>query len=132
MHQKEKFAYAENNELNVQIAHLPYKSTNHDVQFVLTVILPKRGVSLDEVEGKLLSKHELMEKVLGHVNTRTEELLLYLPKFKMEAMFQLNDVLIQLGMVNAFSSSKADFTGIISPTDDIDGLYISKVKDSYK
>ncbi|CAF4034137.1 unnamed protein product [Rotaria sordida] len=127
MYKKEKYAYADNNDLNVQIAHLPYKSDNHDVQFVFTVILPKKGVSLDEVEQKLTSKSELMQQVLSHQNTTTQELLLYLPKFKMEATFVLNDVLIQLGMVNAFSGGKADFTGIVSEEDDRNGLYISKV-----
>ncbi|CAF1557636.1 unnamed protein product, partial [Rotaria sordida] len=127
MYKKEKYAYAENNDLNVQIAHLPYKSDNHDVQFVFTVILPKQDVSLDEVERKLTSKPELMQQVLSRQNTTTQELLLYLPKFKMEATFVLNDVLIQLGMVNAFRGGKADFTGIVSEEDDRNGLYISKV-----
>ncbi|CAF4831572.1 unnamed protein product, partial [Rotaria sp. Silwood2] len=45
----------------------------------------------------------------------------------MEAAFELNDVLIHLGMVNAFSDSKADFTGIVSQQDDRNDLYISKV-----
>ncbi|CAF3870135.1 unnamed protein product [Rotaria sp. Silwood2] len=131
MYQKEKYAYAENNDLHVQIAHLPYKSENQEVQFVFTVILPKQGVSLDEVEQKLTSKPDLMEKVLNDENTRTQELLLYLPKFKMEAAFELNDVLIHLGMVNAFSDSKADFTGIVSQQDDRNDLYISKVEKSH-
>ncbi|CAF3377975.1 unnamed protein product, partial [Rotaria sp. Silwood2] len=50
MHQKEKYAYAENDDLHVQIAHLPYKSDNQDVQFVFTIILPRKDVSFDEVE----------------------------------------------------------------------------------
>ncbi|CAF4731140.1 unnamed protein product [Rotaria sp. Silwood1] len=127
MRQKEKFDYAENKDLHVQIAHLPYKSDSHDVQFVFTVILPKQGVSLDEVEQKLTSKPNLMQQVLSDESTTRQELLLYLPKFKMEATFVLNDVLIQLGMKNAFSASKADFTGIVSEQDDRNGLYISKV-----
>ncbi|CAF2840020.1 unnamed protein product [Rotaria sp. Silwood2] len=121
MYQKENFAYAENNDLHVQIAHLPYKSDSQDIQFVFTVILPKQGVSLDEVEQKLISKPSLMHKVLSDENTTTQELLLYLPKFKMEAAFELNDVLIHLGMINAFSGSKADFTGIVSQQDDRNG-----------
>ncbi|CAF5188225.1 unnamed protein product, partial [Rotaria sp. Silwood1] len=90
MHQKEKFDYAENKDLHVQIAHLPYKSDSHDVQFVFTVILPKQGVSLDEVEQKLTSKPDLMQQVLNGENTTRQELQLYLPKFKMEATFVLN------------------------------------------
>ncbi|CAF3464360.1 unnamed protein product [Rotaria sp. Silwood1] len=68
-----------------------------------------------------------MQQVLSDESTTRQELLLYLPKFKMEATFVLNDVLIQLGMKNAFSASKADFTGIVSEQDDRNGLYISKV-----
>jgi serine protease inhibitor len=126
MYQKEKYAYTENKDLRVQIAHLPYKSDNKDVQFVFTVILPNQGVQLEEVEQKLASKPDLMQQVLSHQNTRTEELLLYLPKFKMEATFQLKDVLEQLGMKDAFNSN-ADFTGIVSKEVDSAGLYISKV-----
>ncbi|CAF4717061.1 unnamed protein product [Rotaria sp. Silwood1] len=127
MYQKEKFNYAENDYLNVQIAHLPYKSDNYDVEFVFTIILPKQGISLDEVEQKLTSQPDLMQQVLSDKNTTRKKLLLYIPKFKMEAKFELNDVLIQLGMINAFSESKADFTGIVSEQDDRNGLYISKV-----
>ncbi|CAF3760521.1 unnamed protein product [Rotaria sp. Silwood1] len=61
MHQREKFAYAESNDLHVQIVHVPYKSENEDVEFVFMVILPNRGVQLDVVEQKLLS----------HQSTRT-------------------------------------------------------------
>jgi serine protease inhibitor len=127
MYKKEKYAYTENKDLRVQVAHLPYKSDNRDVQFVLTVILPNKGVQLDQVEQKLASKPDLMQELLSHQGTRTEELLLYLPKFKMEATFQLNDVLKQLGMVDAFSETKANFTGIVSKQVDNAGLYISKV-----
>jgi len=126
MYQKEKYAYAENKDLGVQIAHLPYKSDNKDVQFVFTVILPNEGVQLDEVEQKLASKPDLMEQLLSHQGTRTEELLLYIPKFKMESRFELNDVLKQLGIEDAFDS-RADFTGIVSKQVDRAGLYISKV-----
>ena len=127
MYQKEKHAYAENKELLVQIAHLQYKSDNKDVQFVFTVVLPNEGVPLEEVEQKLTSNPKLMQQVLSYQGTSSQELLLYLPKFKMEAKFELNDVLIQLGMQNAFDSRRADFTGIVSPEDDRAGLFISKV-----
>jgi len=127
MYQKSKYAYAENKDLRVQIAHLPYKSDSNDVQFVLTVILPNQGVRLDEVEQKLASKPDLMLQVLSNQGTRTEELLLYLPKFKMEATFELNEVLKQLGMRDAFDGGKADFTGIVSKEVDSAGLCISKV-----
>jgi serine protease inhibitor len=68
-----------------------------------------------------------MKQVLSSEGTTSQELLLYLPKFKMESSFQLNDVLIELGMKNAFSERLADFTGIVKKEDARNGLYISKV-----
>ncbi|CAF1526425.1 unnamed protein product, partial [Rotaria sordida] len=61
MHQREKFAYAENNDLRVQIVHVSYKSEDKDTEFVFTVILPNRGVQLDVVEQKLASQPNLMQ-----------------------------------------------------------------------
>jgi serine protease inhibitor len=127
MYKKEKYAYAEDKDLRVQVAHIPYKSDNKDVQFVFTVILPNQGVQLEQVEQKLASKPDLMQTLLNHQGTTTQELLLHLPKFKMEATFELNNVLIELGMRDAFSDRVADFTGIVSKEDDRAGLYISKV-----
>jgi len=132
MYQQESFAYTENKNLKVQIAHLPYKSDNYNASFVLTVILPNKGVRLEEVEQKLTSNSKLMKQVLSFENTRHSELLLHLPKFKMESRFVLNDVLIQLGMSNAFSSGIADFTGIVKQEDARMGLYISKVNNCFE
>ncbi|CAF1158043.1 unnamed protein product [Rotaria sordida] len=81
----------------------------------------------DVVEQKLASQPDLMQKLLSHQNTRTEELHLYLPKFKMEATFELSDMLQQLEMKDAFSSQKANFAGIISEKNNQNRLYISKV-----
>ncbi|CAM4979337.1 unnamed protein product [Rotaria socialis] len=65
---------------------------------------------VEDQTNNLSSKPQLLQQILNDENTRTEELLLYLPKFKMEASFELSDVLKRLGMVNAFSDSAADFT----------------------
>ncbi|CAF0732287.1 unnamed protein product [Adineta steineri] len=127
MHRKDTYAYAKNKDLGVQIVHLPYESDSRDVQFVFTVILPKQGVLLYDVEKKLLSKPALMQDVLNPQSTTEQELLLYLPKFKMEVTFTLNDVLKQLGIQDAFDPDNADFTGIASKQDDVNGLYITKV-----
>ncbi|CAF3059647.1 unnamed protein product [Rotaria sp. Silwood2] len=127
MYQKGTFAYAENNDLHVQIVHVPYKSENKDVEFVFTVILPNRGVQLDVVEQKLASQPDLMQKLFSRENTRTEELILYLPKFKMETTFELSDVLQQLGMKDAFNDHKANFTGIVSAKNNQNRFYISKI-----
>lgn len=127
MYQKENFPYAENEDLKIQIAHLPYESNDYRTQLVFTVILPNHGVRLEAIEEKLTSNPQLMKEILSHENTTSEELLLYLPKFKMETTFQLNDVLIKLGMQNAFSDQCADFTGMVKKEGMRDNLYISTV-----
>jgi len=127
MHQQESFLYSENKDLKIQIAHLPYKSDDYNTQLVFTVILPNRGVRFEEVERKLISNPQLMKQILSVQDTTSKKLLLYLPKFKMETTFQLNDVLIQLGMQNAFSGPSADFTGIVKKEDMQNNLYISRV-----
>ncbi|CAF1552825.1 unnamed protein product, partial [Adineta steineri] len=121
MHKRDTYAYAKNKDLGVQIVHLPYESDSRDVQFVFTVILPKQGVSLSDVEKKLISKPALMQDVLNPQSTTEQKLLLYLPKFKMEATLTLNDVLKQLGIQDAFDPGNADFTGIASKQDDVNG-----------
>uniref|UniRef100_A0A671Z3G6 Serpin B6 n=2 Tax=Sparus aurata TaxID=8175 RepID=A0A671Z3G6_SPAAU len=46
-----------------------------------------------------------------------------LPRFKMEEKYDLNDVLIGMGMVDAFNVGMSDFSGM-SPAND---LFLSKV-----
>ncbi|CAF1933834.1 unnamed protein product [Rotaria magnacalcarata] len=78
MFTKEKYLYGENKNLRVQIAHLPYKSDNTHVQFVFTVILPEKGVSLDSVEQKLSSKPQLLQQILNE-----EEIFYFLYRTKL-------------------------------------------------
>jgi len=53
----------------------------------------------------------------------TQELVLYLPKFKLEYELKLNDVLKVMGMGIAFDA-RADFTRMFEPG----GLWIDEVK----
>ncbi|CAF0877967.1 unnamed protein product [Adineta ricciae] len=127
MCQKETFAYAENSSLGVQIVHLPYKSSSENVRFVFTIILPKKGVSLSDVENKFASKPSLLHNVLNNQNATPRELLLYVPKFKMETSFEYGSVLAQLGMRDAFDENEADFTGIVGKLHGQSRLFIDKV-----
>jgi serine protease inhibitor len=130
MSQKEYHNYAENKDLHVQIAHLPYSNSSQDVRFVFTIVLPNEGVSLDEVEKKLTSNLQLRQQLLSDENAKSQELLVYLPKFKLETKYELKDILIELGMKDAFSEKKADFEGIIGKVNDENRIRISKVNKS--
>jgi serine protease inhibitor len=130
MSQKEYHNYAEYKDLHVQIAHLPYSNSSQDVRFVFTIVLPNEGVSLDEVEKKLTSNLQLRQQLLSDENAKSQELLVYLPKFKLETKYELKDILIELGMKDAFSEKKADFEGIIGKVNDENRIRISKVNKS--
>ncbi|CAF1250574.1 unnamed protein product [Rotaria sordida] len=127
MHKKESYHYIENRDLHVQIAHLPYKSSDPSLKFIFTVVLPYEGIELDKVEQKLMSTPKLKQQVLNIENAPLTELLLYLPKFKLETKYELKDILISLGMKDAFSEQKADFRGIFSKVNDENRIWINKV-----
>ena len=54
---------------------------------------------------------------------RKQKVNVFLPRFKMTAEFQLNDVLATMGMPSAFDPQGADFSGMNGKTD----LFISAV-----
>ncbi|MEI8194796.1 MAG: serpin family protein, partial [Phycisphaerae bacterium] len=84
----------------------------------MLVLLPALG-ELDKLEAKLDA--ELIDDVvkqLGH-----EEVIVTLPRFKMEDSIALNKALQGVGIARAFDPERADFSGISSKA----GLYISAV-----
>ena len=127
MYQQTYHDYAENKDLHVQIAHLPYSSDSQDVRFVFTIVLPNKGVSLVEVERKLTSNLQLRQQILSNESATSAELEVYLPKFKLETSYELSDILVELGMKDAFNDKKADFEGIIGKVNDANRICISKV-----
>ncbi|MEO0267764.1 MAG: serpin family protein, partial [candidate division WOR-3 bacterium] len=56
-------------------------------------------------------------------NIRREEVDIYIPKFKMETKYLLNNVLYEMGIKDAFSEIDADFSGISGKKE----LFISNV-----
>jgi len=108
MKQKGYFSYTSNN--MVQILELPYAG-----EISMLVILPKQ--SLIKIEN-LLSKQ--LNKWLSHL--RSQQVKIYLPKFKINTNFELSKTLATMGMIDAFDS-RADFSGI----DGTKELYLSAV-----
>jgi serpin B len=96
---------------------LPYDG--NELQMI--AILPDDG-KLDAVENRLDGA------MLGSIASAltNEEVELRLPKFEIKgSSFSLKDTLTALGMKTAFSSTDADFTGMLSRT--VDSLYIGDV-----
>src|SRR5262249_39388593 len=113
MHNRASFAYQETEKW--QSVALPYSGS----EFVLWLILPKNGVSIDAVLEEFSRNHD--EAAAGGTQTLVD---LGLPKFRAEFKADLNDSLDRLGVRRAFEPDAADFSGI---TRSGTRLHISKV-----
>ena len=98
-----------------RMVNLPYGNG----AFSMKVILPKEG----EDFGKAVRRFEArtLDKLNGKVSKKTVSVIM--PKFTFEYQSNLKEVLIGLGMEDAFDGLKADFSKMCD-----DELYISFVK----
>jgi serpin B len=113
MNQTKEFGYFENDGL--QVLEMPYEGD----KLAMVILLPKETNSINNLENSLSP-----ENVKGWLSRlQKQEVIVFMPKFKMTSEFELNKTLEILGMTDAFSK-KADFSGM---TPDPVGLYISKV-----
>jgi serpin B len=98
---EERFNYTETDEL--QILELPYKGD----EMSMVILLPKDKVEIDNIVNSIDEENysEWIDIMSGR------KVNIYLPKFKFETSYELNDYLISLGMENAFGA-QADFSGI--------------------
>ncbi|KAI4462597.1 serine protease inhibitor serpin [Holotrichia oblita] len=115
MHMNKKFLYGEDSDLDAQIVSLPYK--NQDLS--LMIILPRSKTGIQALEKKLVTKD------LGAISRtlRNVEVILSLPKFKIETTMDLNGPLQELGMDIIFSDV-ADFPNMLEGKEP---LKVSKV-----
>jgi serpin B len=111
MYQKDTFAYAADN--YAQYLDMPYGNK----AFSMTVILPKDGKTTDDVLNYMTT--DVWNNRLQTMPIKEVEV--FLPRFKTENKFLLNDPLKKMGMNTAFSD-KADFKNIADTS-----LYISRV-----
>lgn len=100
---------------NVRVMDFPYEGD----RLVMTVLLPDRG-SFSEFESSMTL--EKIDQLIAELDST--ELPVQLPKFEFTtSSISIKDVLIAMGMVDAFSSGVADFSKI----NGTGGLYISDV-----
>ncbi|KAG5850142.1 leukocyte elastase inhibitor-like [Anguilla anguilla] len=121
MHQKATFGYAFIPEVNCQILEMPYLGK----ELSMLIILPKEIE--DDSTGLVRLETELTcEKLIQWTQSdkmENRKVNVALPKFKMEETYDLNNILISMGMEDAFDLSKSDFSGM-SPNNK---LVVSKV-----
>ena len=90
-----------------------------DGKYAFAALLPNEGISVGEYLESL-SGEGLMD-TLNNAGARTVNTAI--PKFESEYSAELNDVLISMGMTDAFDPSRADLSGISKATE----LFISRV-----
>jgi serpin B len=100
MHRDDALAYAATDRF--QAVDLPYGGQ----AFSMTVVLPVEGVSPAQLVAEL-DQAVWTQWLAGFGATRVA---LDLPKFELEWDEKLNDALIELGMIDAFDGSVADFS----------------------
>jgi serpin B len=100
MWQKDAFKYRAVKDL--QILELPF--AGHGVSMI--VLLPKTTDGLGELETRLNSEN-LAKWLTG---LQLQEVHVFLPRFRLTSQFQLNDVLLAMGMTSAFSPRTADLS----------------------
>lgn len=104
MYQKNDYKMGRCGDLGVTALEIPYRGGKTS----MVVILP------DELEGLSNVERRLTPVKLGNLLKdlhMTSDVMLYLPKFKLEQTIDLNDTLKDLGIKDFFTSA-ADLTGI--------------------
>ncbi|KAJ8309684.1 hypothetical protein KUTeg_011549 [Tegillarca granosa] len=114
MYQNEKFNYMHGEEMKISALEMPYKGDYLSMLFVL----PDTVEGLSALEEKLTPN--LLDQISSSMKPRKTEV--YIPRFKMEAEFELSSILSKMGMPEAFSDV-ADFSGM----DESKQTYISQV-----
>lgn len=112
MHHFDEVRYLENSDF--QAVELPYKGG----ELSMVVLLPRQVDGCRDLENRLTAA--LLSRSLKEM--RQQRVEIFLPRFKLESSFGLNDVLAKMGMPDAFSP-KSDFSGM----DGTRLLYISGV-----
>ena len=115
MTQKSKFMVGHNKDLDVQIIKLPYK--NDAVSMIILLPNDRFGLELLEKKVSIEKLQELEEQCFS------QEVILSLPKFRIEDSVDLKPILKSLGVCKAFDVKEADFSGITNKPD----LFVSDV-----
>lgn len=113
MFQHHKFRYGEDAE--VQVLDLPYG----DGQLAMRILLPKSRDGIRAFEQGLTAQRFAEPSA----KMAQEEVQVWLPRFKVETSYKLEEVLPAMGMKLAFDPNSADFGGMSSES----RLFISAV-----
>ncbi|MED6254424.1 hypothetical protein ATANTOWER_026015 [Ataeniobius toweri] len=120
MYLKSKFPLTFISEVNCQILEMPYKGK----ELSMLVFLPsdmEGTTGLEKLEQEL-TYDKFMEWTRPDMMDENE-VQVGLPRFKMEEKYDMKNVLMSMGMVDAFNQGNSDFSGM-SPAND---LFVSEI-----
>ncbi|XP_008276421.1 leukocyte elastase inhibitor [Stegastes partitus] len=122
MYQVKKLPYNFIPDHGLQILELPYV----DDELSMFILLPEE--SEDGSDPLLKLENELTQERLDEWTNRESmdihtEIVVHLPKFKLEEDYELNEPLAKLGMTDVFCGAKADLSGMNGQA----GLFLSTV-----
>ncbi|KAM4629417.1 leukocyte elastase inhibitor-like isoform 1-T2 [Polymixia lowei] len=122
MYQMEKLPFNYIPDHGLQILELPYL----EQELSMFILLPEE--STDGTNPLLKLENELTQEKLDEWTNRDNmdsgsDVLVHLPKFKLEEEYELNEPLAKLGMTDVFCGSKADLSGMNGEG----GLFLSTV-----
>ncbi|XP_059182523.1 leukocyte elastase inhibitor-like isoform X1 [Centropristis striata] len=121
MYQKTKFPLTYIPEANCQILEMPYKGKELSMLIFLPNEMEDSSTGLEKLE-KELSYENFVEWTRPDMMDDIE-VQVGLPRFKMEESYDLKNVLVSMGMVDAFDMGSCNFSGM-SPANN---LVLSKV-----
>nr|XP_055067479.1 leukocyte elastase inhibitor-like isoform X4 [Misgurnus anguillicaudatus] len=103
-------------EVNSKILELPYVGKNLSMLIILPDEIEDDTTGLQKLE-KTLNYEKLMEWTKPD-NVELLDVQISLPQFKLEETYDMKNLLVKLGMVDAFEKEKANFSGM-SPKNDL-------------
>ncbi|NWS77106.1 SPB10 protein, partial [Crotophaga sulcirostris] len=111
MYQKGRFQLGYIEEVGAQILELPYAQKS----LSMIILLPGdmadgTAHGLEQIENTMTYENLMLWTSSEHMFETTVEV--YLPRFKLEGTFNLNDVLQEMGMTDVFIESKADLSAM--------------------
>ncbi|KAM9435868.1 leukocyte elastase inhibitor-like [Clarias gariepinus] len=122
MYKEEEFPYNYIDEYKLQVLDLPYV----EEELSMVVLLPEESLDGSDPLQKLeseLTVNKLIEWTNPGRMDRSTDIILHLPKFKLEEQYSLKDILSKMGMSSLFQPGAADLTGMSIQGD----LFVSSV-----
>ncbi|NXH24049.1 SPB10 protein, partial [Myiagra hebetior] len=111
MYQKGKFKLGYIEEVGAQILELPYAQKSLSMIILLPGDVTDGSVSgLEQIESTIT--YENLMLWASSENTFETTVEVYLPRFKLEGTFNLNEVLQEMGMTDIFTESKVDLSAM--------------------